>query len=105
MSLYGKMAGGPIALTLVGGSAAYVASAAGSVLEAAEQTAAQLSCYVLREYNGSVALFSDDGTEPIAQYSTPIADVNPADAALLKEGIRLRGLTEVSRLLEDLDIE
>ena len=103
MSLYGKMAGGLIALTLVGGSAAYVAS--GSVLEAAEQTAAQLSCYVLREYNGSVALFSDDGTEPIAQYSTPIADVNPADAALLKEGIRLRGLTEVSRLLEDLDIE
>ena len=70
-----------------------------------KQTAAQLSCYVLREYNGSVALFSDDGTEPIAQYSTPIADVNPADAALLKEGIRLRGLTEVSRLLEDLDIE
>lgn len=105
MSLYGKMAGGLIALTLVGGSAAYVASDAGSVLEAAEQTAAQLSCYVLREYNGSVALFSDDGTEPIAQYSTPIADVNPADAALLKEGIRLRGLTEVSRLLEDLDIE
>ena len=43
MSLYGKMAGGLIALTLVGGSAAYVASAAGSVLEAAEQTAAQLS--------------------------------------------------------------
>ena len=105
MSLYGKMAGGLIALTLVGGSAAYVASAAGSVLEAAEQTAEELSCYVLREYNGSVALFSDDGTEPIAQYSTPIADVNPADAALLKEGIRLRGLTEVSRLLEDLDIE
>ena len=99
------MAGGLIALTLVGGSAAYVASAAGSVLEATEQTAAQLSCYVLREYNGSVALFSDDGTEPIAQYSTPIDDVNPADAALLKEGIRLRGLTEVSRLLEDLDIE
>ena len=99
------MAGGLIALTLVGGSAAYVASAAGSVLEAAEQTATQLSCYVLREYNGSVALFSDDDKEPIAQYPTPIADVNPADAALLKEGIRLRGLTEVSRLLEDLDIE
>ena len=105
MSLYGKMAGGLIAMTLERCSAAYVASAAGSVLEASEQTAAQLSCYVLREYNGSVALFSDDGTEPIAQYSTPIADVNPADAALLKEGIRLRGLTEVSRLLEDLDIE
>lgn len=105
MSLYGKMAGGLIALTLVGGSAAYVASAACNVLEAAEQTAAQLSCYVLREYNGSIALFSDESEEPIAQYTTPITEINPADAALLKEGIRLRGLTEVNRLLEDLDIE
>ena len=68
-----------------------------TILEAAEQTAAQLSCYVLREYNGSGALFSDDGTEPIAQYSTPIADVNPADAALLKEGIRLRQDVQVPK--------
>lgn len=105
MSFYGKMAGGLIALTLAGGSAAYVATAAGNVLEAAEQTAAQLSCYVLREYNGSVALFSEDSAEPIAQYTTPITEVNPADAALLRDGIRLRGLPEVSRLLEDLDIE
>ena len=105
MSFYGRLTGGLIALTLLGGSAAYVASAAGNVLEAAEQTAAQLSCYVLREYNGSVALFEDGSSEPVAQYTTPISEVNAADAALLREGIRLRGLAEVSRLLEDLDIE
>lgn len=105
MSFYGRLAGGLIALSLAGGSAAYIASAAGNVMEAAEQTAAELSCYTLREYNGSVALFADGSSEPLAQYTTPISEVNLADAALLKDGIRLRGLSEVNRLLEDLDIE
>lgn len=100
MSFYGKLAGGLISLALIGGSAAYVASAAGNVL-----TAAELSCYVIKEYNGAVALFRDGSEEPLAVYSTPLSEINPVDADLLKEGIRLRGLSEVSRLLEDLDIE
>ena len=105
MSFYGKLAGGLISLALIGGSAAYVASAAGNVLTAAEQTAAELSCYVIKEYNGAVALFRDGSEEPLVVYSTPLSEINPVDADLLKEGIRLRGLSEVSRLLEDLDIE
>ncbi len=105
MSFYGRIAGGLVALALVGGSAAYAASAAGDVLSAAEQTAAELSCYVVREYNGAVALFKDGSAEPLAVYSTPLEEINPLDAELLREGIRLRGLSEVSRLLEDLDIE
>ena len=105
MSFYGKLAGGLITLALVGGSAAYVASAAGDVLAAAEQTAAEISCYVLKEYNGSVALFKDGSDEPLAVYSTPLSEINQMDAELLKEGVRLRGLSEVSRLLEDLEIE
>lgn len=105
MSFYGKLAGGLISLALVGGSAAYVASAAGNVLTAAQQTAAELSCYVIKEYNGSVALFKDGSDDPLAVYSTPLEEINPLDAELLKEGIRLRGLSEVSRLIEDLEIE
>ncbi len=105
MSFYGRIAGGLVALVLVGGSAAYVASAAGNVLTAAEQTAAELSCYVIKEHNGSVALFRDGSEEPLAVYSTPISEINPMDAELLREGIRLRGLSEVSRILEDLEIE
>ncbi len=105
MSFYGRIAGGLVALALVGGSAAYAASAAEDVLSAAEQTAAELSCYVVREYNGAVALFKDGSAEPLAVYSTPLEEINPLDAELLREGIRLRGLSEVSRLLEDLDIE
>jgi hypothetical protein len=31
-------------------------------------------------------------------------EINPADAAKLAEGIRLRGISEVNRLLEDLEI-
>lgn len=105
MSFYGKMLGGLTALALMGGSAAYVAKTSGEVLAAAEQTAAELSCYILREYNGVTALFKDGADEPLAVYSTPIEEINPADAAHLTEGIRLRGLTEVNRLLEDLGIE
>ena len=105
MSFYGRIAGGLVALALVGGSAAYVASAAGNVLTAAEQTAAELSCYIIKEHNGSVALFRDGSEEPLAVYSTPIGEINPMDAELLREGIRLRGLSEVSRIVEDLEIE
>ena len=105
MSFYGKLAGGLVTLALVGGSAAYVSSAAGDVLAAAQQTAAELSCYVIKEHDGSVALFKEGSEEPLAVYSTPLAEINPLDAELLKEGIRLRGLSEVSRLLEDLEIE
>lgn len=104
MSLYGKMMGGLTALALLGGSAAYVAGAGGKVLELAEQTAAEASCYIVREYNGVPALFRDGEEEPVAVYSTPMEDINPVDAAKLAEGIRLRGISEVNRLLEDLEI-
>lgn len=105
MSLYGKLAGGLITAALIGGGSAYIASAGSSVLAAAEQTAAELSCFVLKEYNGTPALFRDGSDEPLTVFSTPVSEINPADAALLREGIRLRGMSEVSRLLEDLDIE
>lgn len=94
-----------MALALLGGSAAYVASVGDEVMAAAEQTVAELSCYILKLYNGAPALFRDGEEKPLAVYSTPVGEINPSDAALLAEGIRLRGLSEVNRLLEDLDIE
>lgn len=104
MSLYGKMTGGLMALVLLGGSAAYVAGAGGKVIELAEQAAAEITCYIVREYNGVPALFRDGEEEPVEMYSTPMEDINPVDAAKLSEGIRLRGIAEVNRLLEDLEI-
>lgn len=105
MSFYGKMAGGLVAIALLGGGAAYVASVGNGVLAAAEQAAEELSCYILKEYNGKPALFRDGESEPVAVYNTPMEEINPSDADMLIEGIRLRGFSEVSRLLEDLGIE
>ena len=104
MSLYGRLMGGLTALVLMGGSAAYIAGAGSEVIEAAAQTAAEISCYILKEYNGVPALFRDGEEEPITVFSTPMEDINPADAEKLAKGIRIRGITEVNRLLEDLEI-
>lgn len=62
-------------------------------------------CFVLREYNGKIALMEEGSEEPLAVYKTPISALYPADAALLREGIRLKSRAEVSRLIEDLDLE
>lgn len=61
--------------------------------------------FILCEYNGKIALMEEGGEEPIAVYKTPISSLYPADAELLREGIRLKNRGELSRLIEDLDLE
>lgn len=105
MTIYGKLTGTVIALALIAGGSAFAASAAGEVKDSLQAAAEQLSCYIVKEYNGSVALFKEGEAEPLVVYSTAISEINSADAVMLKNGIRLRGMSEVSRLLEDLDVE
>lgn len=62
-------------------------------------------CYVLREYNGKIALMEEGVTEPLAIYQTPISSLYPADAELIKSGIRLESAAELSQLIEDLELE
>lgn len=62
-------------------------------------------CFVLREYDGKIALLEEGVDEPLAVYKTPISSLYPADAELLREGIRLKNRAEISRLIEDLDLE
>lgn len=61
--------------------------------------------FILCEYNGKIALMEEGVDEPIAVYKTPISSLYPADAELLREGIRLKNRAELSRLIEDLDLE
>ena len=105
MSFYGKMAGAAMAVLIAGGCAAYAAGQGASVFNSVQETAADLQCYVLTVRDGAVALYKEGEAEPLMVYSTGIDEINPADAALLRDGIRLRGMSEVLRLLEDLDIE
>lgn len=62
-------------------------------------------CFVLKEHNGRLALFSEDEEEPLAVYDTPISSLYPADIELLREGVRLKNRAEVARLIEDLGVE
>lgn len=104
MSGYGKFMGTLAALAVAGGGAAYLAASEGSA-PAVQTFSASSRCYVVKEHNGFVALFEEGTEQPVAVYNTPIEDINPADAGLLRDGIRLLEMSEVARLLEDLDIE
>lgn len=77
---------------------------AAQILTAAHASADAV-CFVLCEYDGRIALLEEGVDEPLAVYKTPIDSLYPADAELLREGIRLSSRTEVMRLVEDLDLE
>ncbi|MGN1111190.1 MAG: hypothetical protein ACI4QY_06010 [Oscillospiraceae bacterium] len=62
-------------------------------------------CYVLREYDGKIALMEEGVSEPLAIYQTPISSLYPADAELIMSGIRLESAAELSQLIEDLELE
>jgi hypothetical protein len=106
MTFYGKLTSALAAAAIIGTSAAYVTSQSVSVLaEAEEMLTDTAKYYVIKEYDGKIALFEDGNDEPLAVYSTPLSQINQADAFLLNDGIRLKGMSDVARLLEDLDIE
>ena len=62
-------------------------------------------CFVLREYNGHIALLEEGVDEPLAVYKTTIDSLYPADAELLRDGIRLNNRAELMKLVEDLELE
>ena len=62
-------------------------------------------CFVLKEYNGKIALMEEGTDEPLAVYKTPISSLYPSDAELIRKGIRLISRAEVSRLVQDLELE
>ena len=62
-------------------------------------------CFVLREYNGRIALLEEGMDKPLAVYNTPLTALYPPDAELIRKGIRLSSRAEVSRLIEDLELE
>lgn len=105
MSFFGKLCGG-LAILALAGSAAYLSDGgAQSVTAELSGISMEEDYYILREHEGKIALFRENSDTPEMVYSTPLSELNPADAALLGKGIRLKGLTEVARLLEDLELE
>lgn len=105
MSIYGKLLSALLVLVMIGFGIAYVKSVSDEVMADVSSVAQEVSYYVLREHEGNIALFKEGEDEPIAVYAAPIDSINPVDMQLLKEGIRISGMTEVARLIEDLDLQ
>lgn len=81
------------------------ASAEKLVGESEIETVSNQEFYVLREWNGKIALLEEGTEEPLTVYNTKISSLYPADAELLREGIRVKTRFEVARLIEDLELE
>lgn len=83
--------------------AAALASSAFAFLSPAAHCSTVRAPFALCEYEGKIAAFENE--ELIAVYDTPIDSLYPADVKLLEEGICLKTRAELSRLIEDLDLE
>lgn len=77
------------------------ASAENATQPAAEQTT-KYRTYVVREYDGVVAVFYSDSNKPIRVTQRYIKALPEKDRAKLKKGIRVNDREQLRRLLEDL---
>ncbi len=57
--------------------------------------------FIIKEYNGSVAVFENGKNLPFKTTETMVADLPTADRELLKKGINVGSPEELSRILED----
>ena len=57
--------------------------------------------YILRSYNGLLAVFKGDSDVPYIETDVRIADLPYADMELLNTGIAVESYSELNRLLED----
>lgn len=61
----------------------------------------EMSDFIIKEYNGSVAVFESGKNLPFKTTETPVSDLPATDKELLKKGINVSGEEELSRILED----
>ena len=104
MGFHTKALGGLIAAAIIGGGTAYLATD-GEITECVEAMVSEVICYVVKSEESSVVLYKEGEDEPLMSFAADLSRLPRADKELLKNGIRLRGMNEVMRLLEDLDIE
>lgn len=65
-----------------------------------EKTASERA-YTVREHNGVVAVFTDNGEAPVFETDIPIDGLRQTDRQLLANGINLASYREVLSVLED----
>lgn len=65
---------------------------------------AEPTSYLIKEYNGKIAVFSKEGTSPLYTFETPyVRDLPEYDQKLLKEGIIADTNSKLLEILQDYD--
>lgn len=59
------------------------------------------NCYTLREYEGQIAIFSDDSEMPVKVFDTAVSALPKSDREQLKLGITVETPEELQKLIED----
>lgn len=72
-----------------------------SVSETPKNTSQTEQFYILKEYNGKIAIFSSNSDTPINITNASVAKLPKDDQQSLKEGIKAKDEQELNRLLED----
>lgn len=57
--------------------------------------------YILKEYEGKIAVFSSDSDKPIKITNASVSKLPQSDQQNLKAGIQVQNQKELNRLLED----
>lgn len=57
--------------------------------------------YILKEYNGKIAVYSSNSDKPIEITNASTAKLPKSDQEALKDGIKAESKKELNRLLED----
>ena len=57
--------------------------------------------YIVREYNGHIGVFRNGESEPFEEINIEVSIFPEEDRKLLRSGIRARGASELTRVLED----
>ena len=61
--------------------------------------------YILKSYEGKIALFTNDSSEPLKVYEVYIRNLPEQDIKELQNGIKAENEEELSRLLEDFEVQ
>ena len=64
-------------------------------------TSSATETYTIKAYNGHIAVFQNDATEPFRELNVAISSLPQADQTLLENGIVVHSLTDVNSVLED----
>ena len=59
------------------------------------------TAYILKDYNGKIAVFTEEDAHPVEIFDTNTASLPSKDTEALKAGIRVETKEELYRLIED----